>query len=666
MIKRIRAALLALCMALSLAHVPALAQVTIGKCGRNVYYSYDSSTKALTITGTGDMASYEISLPAPWKSFREEIENVSIASSVTSIGSYAFYSCRGLTSVTIPDGVTSIGESAFNECYNLEHITIPDSVTSIGDKAFYLTAYYVEVTNRENGVLYIGYHLIKAFDISGEYEIKSGTKTVAEAALNWCNGLTGITIPDSVTDIGDDAFSNCEGLTSVTIPNSVKSIGNGAFDNCTGLTSVTIPGSVTSIGDSAFNYCTDLTTVTIPDGVTNIGGEAFKYCYKLEQITIPDSVTSIGKQAFDATAYYYKGYDDDTEEDSNWENGALYIGNHLIRAFVSGEYEIKANTKTIAGFAFNGCENMTSVTIPDSVVSIGDNAFEYCTGLAAITIPDSVISVGNNAFRSCHGLTSITIPKNVTSIGEYTFWDCLRLAEIKVAAENNAYCSENGVLYDKEKTEIICFPKEKRDTVFEIPNSVTSIAAGTFADCLNLTSITIPDAVSGIGDYAFYECSGLERIIIPDGVPSLGLKAFYGCSSLESVTIPNSVISIGEQAFLECGNFKTVNYIGTDVEWNKIIKGTKCSIDGKKMNYCKGISAIHADGRAVVRPVNIDSGKTVILAIYSGDKLVGIQSKIYDGAEVMFETNEACTELRAMVWEDIVSMTPVCGNKIIK
>ena len=221
-------------------------------------------------------------------------------------------------------------------------------------------------------------------------------------------------------------------------------------------------------------------------------------------------------------------------------------------------------------------------------------------------------------------------------------------------------------MYDKGKTEIICFPKEKQDTVFEIPDSVTSIATGAFSECRNLTSVTIPDGVSGIGDYAFYECSGLERIIIPDGVPSLGLNAFYGCSSLESVTIPNSVISIGKQAFLECGNFKTVNYIGTDIEWSKIVKGDKCSIDGKKMNYCKGISAIHADGRAVVRPINIDSGKTVILALYSGDKLVGIQSKIYDGAEVMFETNEACTELRAMVWEDIVSMTPVCSNKIIK
>ena len=629
MIKRIRAALLALCMALSLAPVSVFSQTATGKCGKNVYYSYDPLKKALTITGTGDMTSYEISLPAPWKSFREEIKNVSIASSVTGIGSYAFYSCGGLTSVTIPDGVTSIGESAFNDCYNLEQITIPDSVTSIGDKAFYLTAYYVERTNRENGVLYIDNHLIKAFDISGKYEIKSGTKTIAGNAFYDCRDMTGIMIPDSVVSIGDSAFQHCKGLKKVTIPGSVKRIGDSAFAYCH-----------ISSEESESGIEIGLEKVVIQDGVEAIGIFAFNGCKKLNDVTLPDSVTSIGDNAFQYTGLY--------NDDSEWE--ALYIGKHLIKA---------------DNWALN--KNGTSDFVVDpETKTIADNAFSGCECLKSITIPDSVLSIGNQAFSSCTGLTSITIPKGVTSIGDYVFQGCYDLAEIKVAAENNAYCSENGVLYDREKTEIICFPKEKQDTVFEIPDSVTSIATGAFSKCRNLTSVTIPDGVSGIGDYAFYECSGLERIIIPDGVPSIGVKAFYGCSSLESVTIPNSVISIGEQAFAECSNFETINYIGTDVEWSKIIKGTQCSIDGKKMNYCKGISAMHIDGKTVVRPINIDSGKTVILAIYSGDKLVGIQSKIYDGAEVMFETNEACTELRAMVWEDIVSMTPVCGNKIIK
>ena len=559
MTKRIRAALLALCMAFSLAHLPAFAQVRSGKCGATVYYSYDPATYELTITGTGNMRSYTLSSPTPWDSYCEEIESVSIASGVTSIGSYAFYYCKGLESVTISDSVTDIENDAFLECVS----------------------------------------------------------------------LTNITIPDSVTNIGDSAFQHCKGLKKITIPGSVKRIGDSAFASC-----------YISAGESEIGIEIGLEKVVVQDGVEAIGAFAFYRCKKLNDVTLPDSVTSIGDNAFQYSGLY--------NDDSEWE--ALYIGKHLIKA---------------DNWALN--KNGTSdFAVDPETKTIADNAFSGCECLKSITIPDSVLSIGNQAFSSCTGLTSITIPKGVTSIGDYVFQNCCDLAEIKVAAENNAYCSENGVLYDKEKTEIICFPKEKQDTVFDIPGSVISIATGAFSDCLNLTGITIPNGVSSIGDYAFYECSGLTSIIIPDGVPSLGLKAFYGCSSLESVTIPNSVISIGEQAFLECGNFETINYIGTDSEWKKILRGDKCSIDGKTMKYCKGINAKHTDVGIVVRPINIDSGKTVILALYNGDKLVGIQSKIYGGTEVTFETNEAYSELKAMVWEDLAGMLPVCGAKTIK
>ena len=173
---------------------------------------------------------------------------------VTSIGSYAFYGCSGLTSVTIPNSVTSIGSSAFYGCSGLTSVTIPNSVTSIGDYAF------------------------------------SG-----------CSGLTSVTIPNSVTSIGDYAFYGCSGLTSVTIPNSVTSIGNYAFYGCSGLTSVTIPNSVTSIGDYAFSGCSGLTSVTIPNSVTSIGSYAFSGCSGLTSVIIGSGVLSIGSSAFSNT-----------------------------------------------------------------------------------------------------------------------------------------------------------------------------------------------------------------------------------------------------------------------------------------------------------------------------------------------------------------------------
>ena len=263
------------------------------------------------------------------------LTSVTIGNRVTSIGNDAFSDCTGLTSVIIPDSVTSIGYGAFRGCTGLTSITISDSVTSIGQNAFSGTAYYNNSDNWENGVLYIGKHLIKAKEtISGANEIKDGTKMIADYAFEDCIGLTSITIPDSVTSIGDSAFSGCTGLTSVTIGNRVTSIGNDAFSDCTGLTSITIPDSVTSIGSSAFRVCTGLTSITIPDSVTSIGGYAFEDCTGLTSITIPSSVTNIGDYAL---GYYYNdeyekidnftiyGYPGTAAETYAAENGFTFI-----------------------------------------------------------------------------------------------------------------------------------------------------------------------------------------------------------------------------------------------------------------------------------------------------------------------------------------------------
>ena len=201
--------------------------VNSGSCGKNLTWSLDSDG-VLTISGTGDMTDYSWNDSyAPWKD--ANVKSVVIPDGVTRIGSIAFYDCSGLTSVTIGNGVASIGNSAF-----------------------YNTAFYNDANNWENGVLYIGNYLIKSSgEISGKYAVKSGTKVIADRAFEDCSGLTSITIPDSVTSIGNYTFYGCTGLTSVTIPDSVTSIGYDAFMHCTGLTSVTIPDSVTSIGSSA-------------------------------------------------------------------------------------------------------------------------------------------------------------------------------------------------------------------------------------------------------------------------------------------------------------------------------------------------------------------------------------------------------------------------------
>ena len=207
--------------------------------------------------------------------------------------------------------------------------------------------------------------------------------------------MTSITIPNSITSIGNFAFYLCRGLISVNIPESVISIGDGAFEDC-GLTSIIIPESVISIGDYAFRNCTSLTSVTIQEGVTMIGLGMFFGCTSLTSVDIPNSVTTIGEAAFILCTSLT----------------SIYIPNSVT---------------SIGNYAFSDCTGLTSIDIPNSVTSIGTSAFEGCTGLTSIDIPNSVTSIGAAAFYVCTGLTSVTIPNSVTSIGDWAFAACINL-----------------------------------------------------------------------------------------------------------------------------------------------------------------------------------------------------------------------------------------------
>jgi uncharacterized repeat protein (TIGR02543 family) len=247
----------------------------------------------------------------------------------------------------------------------------------------------------------------------------------------------------------------CTYLTSIILPNSVTGIYDYAFCSCTNLTSVTIPNSVTGIARCAFSSCTNLTSISIPNSVKNISWHAFSDCTSLTSIT------------FNATSQ------------------VTYIDDGV----------------------FQDCTSLTSVTIPNSVTSIKDEAFKNCTSLTSVTIPNSVTSIGQNAFNNCDSLTNVTIPNSVTSIGGGAFNSCYRLTAINVDANNTAYSSQDGVLYDKNKTTLISFPQGKTGSSFIIPNSVTSIGNGAFLSCFGLTSVTIPNSVTSIGSSAFYDCS---------------------------------------------------------------------------------------------------------------------------------------------------------------
>ena len=250
----------------------------------------------------------------------------------------------------------------------------------------------------EYGVKYSrdGKKLLEASSsLRDEYVVREGTEVICDGAFSCCCfSLQSITIPNSVTSIGDGAFIGCFSLQSITIPNSVTSIGDRAFIGCEFLQSVTIPNSVTSIGNRAFEQCKSLQSVTIPNSVKSIGDEVFSSCESLQSITIPNSVTSIGDEAFEYC---------ESLQSITIPNSVTKIGDE----------------------AFRWCTSLQSITIPNSVKSIEDGAFYWCTSLQSITIPNSVTSIGDEAFSDCKSLQSITIPNSVTSIGDKAFSGCI-------------------------------------------------------------------------------------------------------------------------------------------------------------------------------------------------------------------------------------------------
>ena len=354
-----------------------------------------------------------------------------------------------------------------------ECVPVVDISTDVTDEDL------VEAIEDEYGVKYSkdGKRLLKADSkLNGEYHIRKGTICICFSAFENCAGLTGVVIPEGITEIGDFAFSNCPSLENILvsadnpsyvsinncclskdlrklifgcrssiIPEGVSMIEESAFEGCVGLTSLVIPEGVKEIGWDAFNGCTGLTNIVIPYSVTEINGGAFFGCTSLTSIVIPKGVTEIGESAF------------------------------------------------------GGCVGLASVVMPKSVTKIGWGAFKDCTSLTSIVIPKGVTEIVESAFSGCTGLTSVVIPEGVTEISVNVFRDCTGLTSVVM------------------------------------PEGVTEICYCAFSGCTGLTNIVIPNSVTVIMSSAFSGCTGLTGIVIPEGVTEIDCGAFYGCNLPESV-----------------------------------------------------------------------------------------------------------------------------------
>ena len=491
---------------------------------------------------------------------------------ITAIGESTFEGCSKMITINLPEGMLTIGKNAFKDCTNLMSINLPSSITSIGASAFENCSKLGNVTLpaglKESGRYdgHLGASAFKNCTALTKADLSNcGLWIIPANAFEGCASLTSVTLPETVTDLKASCFAG-SGLTSIVIPEKVTVIEDYVFENCADLASVTFntPAAYDSAyssttGDYLFRNCTSLTTVKFADNTTftEIGKGWFSGCEKLETITLPTSVTKLADEAFlgckklpatlnveKVTSFgprTFEGCDAIFNSENNWKTGVYYLGQLLLKydddkiKENNGKVEIKEGTVGLPDGFFKDSLQMTEITIPASVTTLGVGLFEGCTSLQTVNFAETckIAAFPENLFLNCEALISLTIPASVTSIGKHAFMGSF-ITTLNIP-ETVGTLADEAIKGAKKLTTV--------DIKSTAASGLKAIAANAFEDCENLTTVTLSETVTTIGANAFKNCASLATFAF-DKITKINENAFDGCG-FTTLDIPESLPATG-------------------------------------------------------------------------------------------------------------------------
>ncbi|EAY16124.1 surface antigen BspA-like [Trichomonas vaginalis G3] len=501
-----------------------------------------------------------------------KLKNLTIPDTITDISGGAFASCQHLTEVkfgtgmtyisndcfmdtrltkvVIPENITSIGESAFSYCPNLKEVVLPSTITSLGGSCFPTN---VNISFPSNAKLSLDDQqilydldkivLIMCLKKSTSYIIPETVSTIRSSAFKDMTDLTKIEFRSGITlkMIESNAFYGCSKLSSIEIPNSVTSFGVRSFYNCAQIKSVFFGSKLTKISTRCFEGCTSLDTVSFTqcDSPCTIDSYAFNGCTSLRTLTLSENISSIDMYCFSNCK---------SLERVNIPSTLKYIGIYAFSNSLISQVTFSSPSQMVnlSKYSFSQCIHLRDIVgTPDTIKNIESNCFES-TLITSFDVPISTTSIGNYAFRGCSEMTVFRIPSRclLQTIGNYIFDGCVSLSKIE-CPDSDFFVIDNGALFNKDRSNLICFPPASSITFFCFSQNVKSVSSSAFYGCKSLVGIMIPDnSITTIGHSAFAYCTSLKYINIPLCVKNIDQNVFTGCNNLHcGIVVQNTSIS---------------------------------------------------------------------------------------------------------------------------